>query len=440
MLFVNQKPSFLIDAHHIYDFIKIYNISNNTYKEYTALKIKDGYKRKFCKFEILNDDRFVVGVQDENDNFFIRLVNANGTEIFRSQNIDIKGSDDFYIFTSISKDNKAIYAVIFYESQFIMHQWARTKYGNVIYNTAIAKSNQFVKHYGAQMSTNGIFCTHEDGDVNCHIMKFKYQGGFTTKVFNTQMLQNCKADFKLNILNNERYVVSCLNINNEYIIQLFSSNLKRDFDMNGMTLFKDGPKDDYTYDVIKGKNNELVVLKADLKRNRYFIETFVFIKDPFDKYVLCPQGCQSCYYKSGIYLAIGCSAEGTITLNCALCKFNSYFADNFADLCFLKKERPKGYEFMERFNKFSSCEYCCKTHKDDYICNVCLNEMKYEYFVDMPNNGRCAKSCSGSYNFVKFNKDEKICTNKCDGLQDCIDYKSYIKNIDNNSTDQINDH
>jgi hypothetical protein len=175
LLFVNNKPSFLIDAHHANDFIKIYDISNNLYKEYTALKIKDEYKRKFCKFEIQNDDRFVVGVQDENDNFFIRLINAYGTEIFRSQNISIKDSDDFYIFTSISKDNKAIYAIIFYESKFVMHQWARTKYGNVIYNNANEKSNQFVKQTGAQMTTNGIFCTHEDGDVNCHIMKFKYQ-------------------------------------------------------------------------------------------------------------------------------------------------------------------------------------------------------------------------------------------------------------------------
>ena len=54
--------------------------------------------------------------------------------------------------------------------------------------------------------------------------------------------------------------------------------------------------------MIKGKNNELVVLKVDLKRNRYFIETFVFIKDPSGKYVLCPQGCQSFYYKYGIGL------------------------------------------------------------------------------------------------------------------------------------------
>ena len=439
LLFVNNKPSFFIDAHHANDYIKIYDISNNLYKEYTALKIKDGYKRKFCKFEIQNDDRFVVGVQDENDNFFIRLINAYGTEIFRSQNISIKDSDDFYIFTSISKDNKAIYAIIFYESKFEMHQWARTKNGNVIYNSATEKSNQFVKQTGAQMTTNGIFCTHEDGDVNCHIMKFKYQGGFTTKVFNTQMLQNCKTDFKLNILNNERYAVSCLTFNNEYIIQLFSSGLARDFGMNGMTLFKDDPKDDYTYDVIKGKDNELVVLKADLKRNRYFIETFVFIREPLGPYVLCPQGCQSCYYKFGIGLQIGKNVNIPRTLNCTLCKFNSYFADNFGDLCFLKKERPKGYEYMELFNKFSSCEYCCKTHRNDYICNVCLNEKKYEYFVDRPNNGKCAYSCSGVYNFVKHNKDEKICTNKCDGLQDCKSYESYINNNGNTPTDQIID-
>jgi hypothetical protein len=41
--------------------------------------------------------------------------------------------------------------------------------------------------------------------------------------------------------------------------------------------------------------------------------------------------------------------------------------------------------------------------------------------------------CSGSYNFVKINKDEKICTNKCDGLQDCQSYESYIKNTDDNN-------
>ena len=80
------------------------------------------------------------------------MVNANGTEIFGSQNISIKGSDDFYVSTSINKDNKAIYAVIFYESQFIMHQWARTKYGNVIYNNATEKSHQFVKHFDVQMT------------------------------------------------------------------------------------------------------------------------------------------------------------------------------------------------------------------------------------------------------------------------------------------------
>ena len=75
------------------------------------------------------------------------------------------------------------------------------------------------------MSKGNIFCGQENGDVNCHIIGFKFQGGFSTKTFNVQMLQNCKSDFKLNILNDERYVVSCLNDENQFIIQLFSAKL-----------------------------------------------------------------------------------------------------------------------------------------------------------------------------------------------------------------------
>ena len=86
--------------------MKIYDIKNNIYKEYTALKIKDEHKRKFCKFEETNDDKFVIGVEDSNNNFQIRLVTSNGTEVFRSQTINIKNSDDFYIFTNVSKDKK----------------------------------------------------------------------------------------------------------------------------------------------------------------------------------------------------------------------------------------------------------------------------------------------------------------------------------------------
>ena len=192
-----------------------------------------------------------------------------------------------------------------------------------------------------------------------------------------------------------------------------------------MLLFKDEINDNYTYDVIKGKENEIVVLKADLSKNKYFIETFNFIKNSSNKYVLCPPGCQDCYWKQ--QLGIQYSKNSYIsetTLNCTLCKFNSYFADNYADLCFLKKERPKGYEFMEDYHKFSSCDYCCKTNKTDYICDVCLNNEKYEYFVDEPNNGRCEKKCEGKFGFIKT--DQKVCTNSCTGVPNCITFKNYL--------------
>ena len=437
LLYVNYNPSFFIDSHTINDYVKIYNINNNEYKEYTALKIKDEFKRKYCKFEIANENKFVIGVQDSDDNFQIRLITANGTEIFRSQMINIRDSDDFYIFTNIyidkKNDNRAIIALIFYESRFVMHQWSRTKNGDIIYTTDNANSNQFVRQEKVQMSTNGIFCGQENGDVNCHKITVKHQGGFNTKTFNAQMLQECKSDFKLNILNTERYIVSCLNIRNEFIIQLFSPNLARDFDMNGMILFKDELNDNFTYDALKGKDNELVVIKADLLKNKYFIETFNFIKNSSNKYQLCPPGCQDCYWRKQLGYKYGKNYYNQVTtLNCTLCKFNSYFADNYADLCFLKKERPTGYEFMDEYNKFSSCDYCCKTNKpNDYVCDICLNNEKYEYFLDEPNNGRCVKKCSGNYGFIKI--DQKACTNSCTGVPKCNTFNEYLKMIEENN-------
>ena len=109
----------------------------------------------------------------------------------------------------------------------------------------------------------------------CHYLP--YIKGTSNIISNVQMLQECKSDFKLNYLNEEKLVVSCLSNRNEFIIQLFSSSLVRDLNMNGMTLFIDDVNDNYPYDVIKGKNDELVVLKADLSKNKYFIETFNFI-------------------------------------------------------------------------------------------------------------------------------------------------------------------
>jgi hypothetical protein len=434
LLYVGGRPSYFIDADSINDYIKIYDINNNIYKEYTALKINDGFKRKFCKFGENKDNKFVVGVEDNKHNFHVRLITANGTEIFKSQNIDIKTSNDFHIYTTLTTDkkkniNKAIVALIFYEDKFMIHQWSRTNEGVIYYSKESVNSNQFKKHKSVQMSTNGIFCDTEKGDVNCHKITATFQKGFNTKKFNIQMLQQCKNDtFKLNILNKERYVVSCLNKKNEFVIQLFSSDLKRDFDMNGMMLFKDEKDDSFTYDVLNGKNNELVVIKAELSKNQYFIETFNFIKNSTDVYILCPPGCQDCYWKQQLTLQLSKnSIISDQTLNCSLCKFNSYFADNYADLCFLKKERPKGYEFMEEYHKFSSCDYCCKTNKSDYICDVCLNVEGYEYFVDEPNNGRCDKKCEGNFAFIK--KDEKICTNSCTGVPNCITFKNYLNSL-----------
>ena len=440
LLFVNKAPSFLIDAHSINDYVKIYDLGKNIYKEYTALKIEDEFKRKFCKFNIENEDKFVIGVQDSKSNFQIRLITANGTEIFRSQILDIKNSDDFHIFTNIYRDrkydNRAIVAIIFYKSKFVMHQWARSKNGIIYYTTDSAASTQSIKQKNVQMSTNGIFCSQYNGDVNCHIIKVNHQGGFNTKIFNTQMLEKCKSDFKLNILNSERYVVSCLNTKNEFVIQLFSVKLVRDFDMKGMILFKDNTNDNYTYDIINGKDNELVALKADLSKNKYFIETFNFIKNATNQYILCPPGCQNCYWKDQLGYYYGRTAfPRDKTLNCSLCKFNSYFADNYGDLCFLKKERPKGYEFIEGYSKFSSCDYCCKTNKIDEICDVCLQKEKYEYFLDEPNNGRCVQNCSGNYAFIKL--DQKACTNSCTGVPNCKTFKAYlemVENLDNNTS------
>ena len=53
----------------------------------------------------------------------------------------------------------------------------------------------FFKQKNVQIISNVIFCDQENGDVNCHIIIVNYQKGFNTKVFNTQMLQECKIWF-----------------------------------------------------------------------------------------------------------------------------------------------------------------------------------------------------------------------------------------------------
>ena len=60
LLFVNKIPSFLIDAHSNNNYVKILDLNENIYKEYTALKIQDKFKRKFCKFNIEYEDKFVI--------------------------------------------------------------------------------------------------------------------------------------------------------------------------------------------------------------------------------------------------------------------------------------------------------------------------------------------------------------------------------------------
>jgi hypothetical protein len=79
VLNVNNKPSYIVDAFSKNNFIKVYDIVNNKYKVYTAFKIDETHKRKFIKYDVAKEDRFVVGIQDKNDNFHVRLINSNGT-------------------------------------------------------------------------------------------------------------------------------------------------------------------------------------------------------------------------------------------------------------------------------------------------------------------------------------------------------------------------
>ena len=69
---------------------------------------------------------FIVGIEDSDVNFQIRLVSINGTEIFRSQIVNIQNSDDFYLYGGYSYDKdgikKSIIVIVFYENQFEIHQ------------------------------------------------------------------------------------------------------------------------------------------------------------------------------------------------------------------------------------------------------------------------------------------------------------------------------
>ena len=434
VLFVDNKASYVIDAYSNNEFIKIYDIVNNKYRTYTGLKINGNHKRKFCKFEIANYDKFIVAFEDINTNLLqVRVITSNGTESFRSQKIDTKGSDDFYVYSQIYWPHQSIIVLVFYEGHFIEHQWYRYGGGQITYSASKVDANHFIKQIYTQ-SSNDIFCSIENGDVNCHKIIVNYNAGYHTATLNIQMLQECKSTFKLNVLNKERYVVSCLNTKNEYIIQLFDTNLKRDFDMYGMVIFRDDNSDKFDYDVVQGKENELVMLRADLSKNKYFLETFNFIKNAQNLYQLCPDGCQDCYFwkQLGIKYPNNSYIED-ITLNCTLCKFNRYFSDDFADICFLKKDRPSGYEYMDKYRKFSSCENCCKTGRKDDICDTCLNIKNYEYFIDEANKGRCAQKCNQDYEFIRY--DKKMCTSSCKGVSNCKSYSSYVNDNNTNNGD-----
>ena len=411
ILFEKDKPSFIVDAFSKNKYIKIYDLKNDNFKEYTRLEINDEDKRKFFKVDIGNE--FGIGIKDKNNNFHMRVITANGTEIFRSQEININNSNDFYIYSLISGNNRGIFLIVFYEDEFVLHQWYRGGNSDVYYYEEKALTNQFVQQNNVQYLFNKeIFCGQEDGDVNCHRISFAFNAGFRTKKFNIQMLQHCKSNFRLNQFNNERYIVSCLNTNNEYIIQLFNSELVRDFDMNGMIIFRDDADSNFSYDALQGKDNELVVIKYDTSINQYFLETFNFIKNTNNIYELCPDGCQNCYYlkEVGIRYRNNTFVQ-KVHLNCSLCKFNRYFADNYGDICFLKKDKPNGYEYMERYNKFSSCDYCCKSGISNDICNICVNEKKYSLFVSEPDKGRCVQNCTGEFKYVE--PDKNICTSSC---------------------------
>ena len=93
----------------------------------------------------------------------------------------------------------------------------------------------------------------------------------------------------------------------------------------------------------------------------------------------------------------------------------------------MEKERPKGYEFIEKYKKFASCEYCCKTQSKDDICNICFNNYNYEYYVDEENRGRCAQKCSENYGFIRY--DKKICVSSCNDTSNCNTFNSYLNII-----------
>ena len=372
---IMEKKIYLVDAQTKSNFIKLYDIYNNEYYEYNEVKINKECKRKYDKWENNNYLLFVVGIQDNDNNFEVRINEISGTEQFKSQKINITNSDDFIIYTDyVGNTHTRIAALIFYENKIIMHQWSMNDDNNLLYTTDEVVTNELIKQNYIQKigRDNTIFCGQSVSDVFCHIIKVNINGGFNSKTLNIPILQGCKSVYKLNVFNNDKYVVSCVNNNNEFVIQLFSSNLKIDYDLYGLVLWKDDINDNYTYDVLQGKQHELVIIRANLQKNQYFIDLFNFIKNSSNLYQLCPDGCQNCYFSKKKY-GLKFTNKTIInenTLNCSLCNFDKNFADNFGDICFSNEKRPDGYEFIEKNKKYSSCDYCCRTKKQNDICDI----------------------------------------------------------------------
>ena len=424
----SNNRAYLIDAQTKNNCIKIYHIKDNEYFEYNNINIKKEYKRKFELYTHTSYNRFIVGIQNNENIFEVIGITSNGVEIFKSQKIDISNSTDFIVHTYCVPASTQIIAYIFYENKIVLHQWTGAEGGYFYYLSQEVKTNKLIKQNNIQLYDphKPMICgQNEEGDIYCHTIMTQAYGGFYSKNLFNKVLQGCKSTFKLNNFNGEKYAVTCLNDKNEFVLQLFSYNFQLDYDLNGMVLWKDDNNDEFTYDVLKGKNNELVIIKANIRKNEYFIDMFNFIKNPTTNlYQLCPDGCQQCKFVNKLGIHYDNAYHDYSVLNCELCNFDKFFADNHGDICYSNQKRPEGYELITKNNKYSSCEYCCKTNKQNDICDFCLNEKKYIYFSEEPNKGRCVQKCEGNYRFIKYNKN--ICTNTCEGETGCDSFINYL--------------
>lgn len=102
-------------------------------------------------------------------------------------------------------------------------------------------------------------------------------GIFINNLYNI-VLQGCKSNFKFSVFNKERNIVSFLNNKNEYVIQLFSFDFKTEYDLNGLILCKDDINGNFTYDALQGKENELVVIRAILKKMNILLKFLILLK------------------------------------------------------------------------------------------------------------------------------------------------------------------